>query len=317
MKNLIVVFFLIFGSVNSWSQTRYLSSEELSKKVVFDLDEALRKKNRTLSLFLSDSSISTFPQEIFKLKNLQSLSIVGSQIQFVPSDIKLLNKLWQLDLSSNSCLNLGSCLESISQIPNLKELILAKSKLSEIPQNIGQLSGLEELFLYWNNIEKLPSQIGDLGSLKTLLLGGNQLIELPTEFSNLGDLELLTLDNNRFRNLPAELIHLTKLKSIYFGNEGIDVDQALDVLSNCLSLEIIHISDVRITKDAGFGRLKSLPKLRRLILNDSFESIQDIPLGLHGLECEIYIQLSANFTKEDINAISEINPNIEITYLTP
>lgn len=315
MHKIIILLALTLLSSTSWSQSGYLSDKELSKRTVFDLKEAVDKKNKTVSLFLSDSSITTFPLEIFHLKKLQSLLIIQTKIETIPFNIGSLENLHQLDLSRNKHLNLHQCIEGLNSIKNLQELSLVKCEISELPVNIGSLNNLKKLILYWNKIEKLPSEIGNLRSLNVLLLEGNNLSELPTEITQLTELETITINNNLFNSLPEELEHLPQLKYLYFGNRNMDFDKSFETISRCYSLEYVHISGARLNRNNQIEILKNSKNLKKIVLIDSFESIEDIPEGLKMLKCKIVLQTKLSLTQEEVLNLKKMNPKLEINLL--
>lgn len=59
------------------------------------------------TLFLSDSFLTNFPQEICGLTNLKSLSIVHSKLTYLPYEISKLTNLVNLDLNNNNLRSLN------------------------------------------------------------------------------------------------------------------------------------------------------------------------------------------------------------------
>lgn len=126
---------------------------------------------------------NSIPDEVFKIKNLRSLSIKGMEcdygekeacweIEEIPKEIAYLTKLEQLHLTVNSIRRIP---KEISALANLRILNLSDNAgLSDIDY-VSSLSNLEELYLFGCNVHKMPENIEQLKNLKYLGLVGNQI----------------------------------------------------------------------------------------------------------------------------------------------
>ena len=112
--------------------------------------EAARKSN-ALGLNLSGLDLTTIPESLSQLANLQMLGLDDNQIAAIP--------------------------ESLSQLTNLRELSLANNQIAAIPDALSQLTNLRELFLANNQIAAIPESLSQLTNLQQLNLDGNPLPE--------------------------------------------------------------------------------------------------------------------------------------------
>lgn len=67
-----------------------------------DLEEALRNPDKVEVLILADKKLTTFPTEIFELKNLEYLDLSDNRLTALPENIGSLTELFYLDLSGNT-----------------------------------------------------------------------------------------------------------------------------------------------------------------------------------------------------------------------
>jgi internalin A len=134
----------------------------------------------------------------WKGKETDSKSLAESLIERA-----MKNRATTLNLSN---LGLPEIPESITQLPQLQELILHGNHLAALPESIGRLSRLRELYLNRNQLTTLPESIGQLSHLRFLFLHYNQLTTLPDTLRNLTQLSLLYLHGNQALGLPAEVL---------------------------------------------------------------------------------------------------------------
>lgn len=162
-------------------------------------------------LLLSSNGFTRLPEELGKLKNLQTLDLVANQLTSLPESMGQLSNLQILYLYHNQ---LTSLPESIGQLSNLKDLDLKGNQLISLPESISKLSNLQNLYLSVIQLKSLPESIGKLSNLQTLDLSGNQLTSLPAELKNLRNLQTLYLNSNKLINLPVWLKDLKRLQRL-------------------------------------------------------------------------------------------------------
>ncbi len=135
MKKLCLILLVLFFAVLNTSYGQLTDSKK--HKIYRSLDEALK---HPLSVYKLDLSIKTkpeekkgyetFPDEIFRLKNLQELNMSGHQINKISEKVKLLKKLRYLNLSYNSFYR---GLYNLSFLKQIRVLDLSNNGLRKIP----------------------------------------------------------------------------------------------------------------------------------------------------------------------------------------
>lgn len=94
--------------------------------------EALEAENRgekDYGLCLNDNELTSLPDSIGELKNLQSL-----------------------DLWRNPSLDWDVAFKLLQKLPNLQKLYLRENQLKSFPASIGELKNLQMLYLSWNQL---------------------------------------------------------------------------------------------------------------------------------------------------------------------
>lgn len=147
-----------------------------------------------------------FPIEIITLPNLESLTIASMtpRIINVPADIWNATKLTELHMSGQ--LLRFALSPKISNLTNLKSLIIESQIDNEIPIEIGRLTQLEKLHLkfqydgikHYGATSEIPIEIGNLTKLKELILtDGNLIGPLPETIGNIPNLEKFICSGNK------------------------------------------------------------------------------------------------------------------------
>jgi Ras of Complex, Roc, domain of DAPkinase/Leucine rich repeat len=173
------------------------------------LIEVARDSNATV-LNLSKKNLSSFPESICQLAQLQNLDLSGNNISEIPESICKLKQLKSLFLSKN---NLVRFPESVSQLEQLQSLDIRENMLSNLSESIYKLSQLRYLNLSKNLIDELPNSIGQLGQLKYLKLFNNKLKDIPESIVHLKELQSLDLNENPL-NLELEAAYKNGIKPL-------------------------------------------------------------------------------------------------------
>ena len=114
--------------------------------------------------------------------------------------------------------------DAVTELSEIKKLVLQKNNLIELPASISKLKNLIVLVLDNNKITELPAEIGDLRELRELWVSNNQLVGLPTSIQRLTKLERLYLDGNKLTELPAEIGDLRKLRILTVSDNPLTVE---------------------------------------------------------------------------------------------
>jgi len=118
---------------------------------------------------LPHEGLTSFPESLGQLINLQRLSLFGNQLTSLP--------------------------ETLGQLINLQRLSLASNQLTSLPETLGQLINLQRLYLDDNQLTSLPETLGQLINLQRLYLHNNQLSFLPETLTQLTNLQKLSSDS--------------------------------------------------------------------------------------------------------------------------
>jgi Leucine-rich repeat (LRR) protein len=118
--------------------SKEFSRDPATKEALRRIEEV--RKSGATSLDLSKLKLSTLPEAIGQLSQLQQLYLSGNQLSTLPEAIGQLSQLQVLYLSSN---RLRTLPEAIGQLSQLQKLDLSDNQLSTLPEAIGQLSQLQ------------------------------------------------------------------------------------------------------------------------------------------------------------------------------
>jgi Leucine-rich repeat (LRR) protein len=218
-------------------------------------------------LNLYRNELTTLPEWIGRLTQLQSLELGTNQLTALPDWLCQLSKLRTLSIPANQLATLPNCL---GQLTGLQELNLYGNPLAALPDWLHsdqwrglQLGGLgltefPELLrgsrnLNWirihnNHLSKLPEWLSELGTLESLDVAGNQLSELPDslgDLSELTDLDLGSLAGNPLRELPTcirRLRQLTSLRACYC-----ELQSLPEWIGELKHLKHLRLTDNRLT----------------------------------------------------------------------
>lgn len=145
-----------------------------------DLNQAIREKEKVLSIDVASQNLKKLPKDIAKLKHIVSISLLGNNFTNFPVELASLTTLDEISLSSNHLTFVGS--------------------------EIGKLTNLRILIMNFNQLKSLPKEIGQLTNLLYLELGRNQLTTLPEEIKYLTNLQELHIENNNISETEKKRI---------------------------------------------------------------------------------------------------------------
>jgi Leucine-rich repeat (LRR) protein len=289
--------------------------------------ECLRTASTILDL--SHLGLTTLPEMIGSLSNLERLRLNNNQLTSLPETIGNLSKLKDLNLSINQ---LTSIPKEIGNLTNLEWLDLSFNQLTSIPVTIGNLSNLESLYLSDNQLTSVPGEIGNLSKMKWLYLNNNQLISLPETIGNLSKLKELNLSDNQLTSVPGEIGNLSNLKWLYLNNNQlISLPETIGNLSKLKELNLSINQLTSIPKEIGnltnlewldlsFNQLTSIPKeignlsnLKWLYLNNN--QLTSIPVIIGNLSNLKRLDLGYNQLTSIPITIGNLS-NLESLYLS-
>ena len=126
-------------------------------------------------LILSHTNITSIPDNISKLVNLEELDLSNNEITELPESLREMKNLVVLNLSNNPLHELP---EWIAEMTQLKELDASKTKLTSLPGSIYKLKDLKVLALKKNQFTTLPKRLSDFPE---------EIIDLEERFKALYD----------------------------------------------------------------------------------------------------------------------------------
>ncbi|NWR71113.1 LRC18 protein, partial [Centropus unirufus] len=194
--------------------------------------ESIRQSfDGALRLDLSKMGITTFPNCILKLADVDELDLSRNMLKKIPSTIEKFQKLRWLDLHSNQLEELPS---TIGTLKNLFYLNLCNNKLisTNLPEELKLLKNLHILNLGLNRLDSIPTTLGDLGELKVMGLFDNALTSIPESVTGLPKLKKLNVERNPFPELEIEEEDVDPIKRI----ETLHLVQEKDLCRSCLRM---------------------------------------------------------------------------------
>lgn len=289
-----------------------------------NLNEALRFAERIDYLIL-DSTVTVIPAEIGRMKKLKSLTLQGCPVSTLPQELYSLPNLQEITFERTNQLPISEVIEQLQQCASLKNLIILDVDLYELPPAIGNLTGLQELGIVNAKLSALPENIGQLVRLKILTLEGNVIHVFPSSVQNWSALEALNMSNNNLIHLPDNFIKIPAVKDLVLSdNPNLDLrsvckqlkDYDLNTLAldNCniqiipSDISLLHTIEVLFLKHNSIEHLPdelfTLSHLRWLRLG--YNKIESLPEKIGQLKNLKYIGLESNAISKLPSSLKQI-----------
>eukprot|EP01132_Coremiostelium_polycephalum_P000644 gene644-797_t len=252
---------------------------------------------RSLKIFwINNNKISTVPDEIgllseledfqidgnqvskinkvfFELKKITELSMSRNHLKEIPSDLGVLASLRTLSLEKNELIALPACLSTLNQ---LKTLNVGQNNIEYIFTDFVNIPALTSFTLFGNRLHTLPDSFGKMKTLQNLNLRSNSLQTLPLSFGQLESLTTLSLWDNQFTEFPEPLCCCSSLTELSFSNNNlIHIPTSIKKLTNLRKLYLQYNQIETLPTD-----IKYLKNLNHLLLHHNKLSV---------LPCEISI----------------------------
>src|ERR1035437_9648884 len=185
-------------------------------------------------LDLSGWNLTTIPDSIAQLTQLQQLYLKNSRITDIPDSLGELAQLRGLNLSDNQITAIPSFLVELGDLQSLR---LSGNRITAIPDSLGELAQLRGLNLSDNQITAIPSFLVELGDLQSLRLSGNRITAIPDSLSRLARLRALCLSSNQITEIPDSLTRLSQLRTLDLSDNRITaIPDSLAALENLTHL---------------------------------------------------------------------------------
>ena len=189
-----------------------------------------------LVLDLGYSELTSVPESVWELANLEELKIDQSQLKTISPGIVKLAALKKFRFSGNP---LGGFPEDVCKLDQLETLHADFCRFSVLPSSFASLHNLLELHLGGNSFKQFPDVICELRNLRELCIHSNKLSSLPQSFANLRELTFLNISNNRFKDFPSVVCELPTLWRLStWGNRLSELPLAITKL---ILLQYLHL----------------------------------------------------------------------------
>jgi Leucine-rich repeat (LRR) protein len=168
MKFFTLILFLFIGKISvAFSQsTPLLDSVELeAADIYFSLKEALQSPEKVYRLHLKGKGLSSIPESVFKLPNLQELVLSRNKFTEIPPEIVRLENLQRLNFSKNKLRFVNPV---ISQLKHLKYLIISQNDIVDLPKELATMDKLEFIDLWSNELSSVPPEFKTFKNLKKI-----------------------------------------------------------------------------------------------------------------------------------------------------
>ena len=244
-------------------------------------------------LYVSDTSITTLPASIGKLRNLQSIYLYNNRITSLPSSIGDLTQLRTLNVYEPRLYSIPSSMENMFCLQNLT---ISSDVLTAVPDAIGKISSLETLGIHSGKLNRLPDTIGQLSNLKSLSIGGNvwmgtpsgtpsailredavpaPIKTLPNSLGNLMGLNYLSISGTSLDTIPTWVDGMSSLETLYIAMNP-NVTNLSNDIGNLYNLRFANFSDNNLFEiPAHMANLKALQTL-----DVSGNHISELPDGV-------------------------------------
>lgn len=332
----IILFFgftLLYGNT-LWAQDKLLNGQQLqAAKTYRSLNEALQNPEQVYKLEIGRGQLTTIPRSITQLKNLQSLTILGSgpvadNITQIPAYINELSLLQELDLTSN---RVAAIPMQLTQLKHLKVLKLNHNNVAALPSSFSNLKALEHLDLSFTKVRRVSHVIALMPRLTYC-----SLHKTPTSFDELQKVDKIIASNRallskKYKSLDLALEHPAEVRVLDLSHQRInkltpDISklynlEELNLAHNSLSElppELAQLSHLRII-DFSYNQLQELPdwffKLTWLdSLNLSGNKLESLPPQIEGLRTLKYLDLRYNWSMiaYESERIKDYLPNTDV-----
>lgn len=145
---------------------------------------------------LACQGLTAVPAEVFQMRSLRILNLMGNSLTFLPSEIGQLSQLEILGLKDNRLTALPA---SIGDLTGLVALYVTNNGLTNLPPSIGRLVNLRKFQASFNDLQALPEEMGNMRSLELFRAAGNpKLLSIPVSLARAPSLTWLSLGGSKF-----------------------------------------------------------------------------------------------------------------------
>jgi hypothetical protein len=157
-----------------------------------------------LELDLSGNRLNNIPAELNELPVLRRLSLSSNKLGSYLGSFALPPTVVELDVSKNA-LDTFKLDQILAEVPRLAILKASNNVLDQLPSTLSDLSDLRELLLSFNKIISLTIDFSRLVVLENVDLSHNRIEDISPLANVSSRLKTLLLDNNSISNIPVFL----------------------------------------------------------------------------------------------------------------
>lgn len=179
---------------------------------ITSIPESIGKLKNLEQLYVANGLVTELPQALSELTSLTDLEIFNCPITKFPTQIKDL-PLVSLNFSFNGKIDPAEVTAGLSDMcegeiaKSLQLLYVNMQNLVTLPDNMCKLQKLGLLNVSDNKLERLPSLAPAGGEYKVNLvqvfLDNNQLTDIPDDFCGVNDMEKFSASNNKIEYFPS------------------------------------------------------------------------------------------------------------------
>lgn len=270
------------------------------------LDELKRyaDPDRIRKIDLSSLELTSVPGEIYRFKNITTLSLGRNKMTNPHLDLKQFKQLDYLDLNHNPVKKLR-----LTGTQKLENINLQGTGIVRIPRSLKKVRNLKSVWLGFN--PKLNLKRRDFKTIRNvtdLNLYACSLSTLSPQIRHLKKLEVLDLYYNQLTRLPATITTLKHLTHLAVSNNKLEtLPEGLDSFQN---LEYLYAHHNRLSKLP--GSIAALKKLK--VLDIGYNWFYHYPDALNGIPNLSEVDLSGNNFSKFPEQLLELK-NLDKLYL--
>ncbi|XP_041972439.1 leucine-rich repeat-containing protein 47-like [Aricia agestis] len=227
--------------VTARSENRHeikLAGAAISKRISENgLDKSIFQLTNINLLNISETCLTTIPNEIKNLINLQSLLLYGNKIADFNQNITSLPKLKVLDLSRNQIKTIP---DSLNNMKELTSINFSSNEIEEMPK-MSAFPNLIIVDLSNNKLTQfLDTEGADLPHLTDLKIKGNEIEVIPSHIAKtLPALKNFDIGENKLKTIPGELASLAKLKELNLKGNKLADKRLMKLVDQCRTKQVV------------------------------------------------------------------------------
>ncbi|XP_034827736.1 leucine-rich repeat-containing protein 47-like [Maniola hyperantus] len=215
-----------------------LAGAAISKRISEEgLDKTLFTLTNINLLNISDTCLSSIPDDIKRLVNLQSLLLYGNKLTEFNENITSLPKLKVLDLSRNQLAKIPECLNKMKELTSIN---FSSNEIAEMPK-LGDFPHLIIIDLSNNKLTSfLDTENANLSHLTDLKIKSNEIESIPSHIvRTMPSLKNFDIGDNKIKTVPGEIASMSKLKELNLKGNKLSDKRLMKLVDQCRTKQVI------------------------------------------------------------------------------